>query len=407
MRIVVVGAGVVGVTTAYVLARQGHRVTVIEREPRAAMESSFANGGQLSFGFAAPMASPGLLRKAPAIMFGRDPAFRLPLGFVLRHLRWTARFAYACLPTQGRRNGRELLALARESREALNRLCDETQAEFERRRAGKLIVFSSKSELSSAARGFDQRGLPADSLTPAQCHALDPATQQIKGPLAGGIWLEQDELGDAERFCRVIATHSQDKYGVSFLFNDSVDSITTRRGAGVTLSTTTGQTCDADAVVLCTGGADAQLLKKLGIRLPIVPVTGYSLTAPPGPGAPSVAITDADGKFVCSRIGEVVRIAGFADFGHLDEPTRQRRIEDLIRLARQRFPLAALYSQPTLTWSGVRPATPTSLPIVGPSSVPGVFLNMGHGMYGWTLSAAAAEHTALNFESHSGQQYAA
>ncbi|MEO1576496.1 MAG: FAD-dependent oxidoreductase, partial [Pseudomonadota bacterium] len=140
MRIVVIGAGVVGVTTAYVLARDGHAVTVIEREPSTAMESSFANGGQLSFGFAAPMASAGLLVKAPGILLGRDRAFRLPPAFVARHLGWVTRFAHACLPGPGKRYGRDLLAMASRSRSALDRLCRETGVHFERRRTGKLIL---------------------------------------------------------------------------------------------------------------------------------------------------------------------------------------------------------------------------------------------------------------------------
>lgn len=407
MRIVVIGAGVVGVTTAYVLAREGHRVTVIEREPQTAMESSFANGGQLSFGFAAPMASAGLLRKAPGILLGRDRAFRLPISFVLRQLGWTARFAHACLPGPGRRYGRELLRMASESRHALDRLCHQTQALFDRSHVGKLILHASPDGLAGAVAGFHDRGLPVKALTLSQCQALDPAIEHIEGPVAGGIWLEEDEVGDAQRFCRVVATHSQENYGVDFLFNNDVEKIVQHGSRGLDVRTTAGQNCEGDAVVICTGASGTRLLATLGIRLPIVPVTGYSLTAPPGAGAPSVAITDAEHKFVCSRIGESVRIAGFADFGHCDQPTRQRRIGELIDVASQRFPLAAQYSQPAFTWSGVRPATPTSLPIVGPSRMPGVFLNMGHGMYGWTLSAATAEHIAQHIDATVGQQNAA
>ncbi|MEO1574873.1 MAG: FAD-dependent oxidoreductase, partial [Pseudomonadota bacterium] len=168
-----------------------------------------------------------------------------------------------------------------------------------------------------------------------------------------------------------------------------------------------GKTLLGDAVVMCTGAAGNRVLAQLGIRLPVVPVSGYSLTAPPGPAAPQVAITDADLKFVCSRIGRFVRIAGFADFGQLDDEARHRRIHDLIGVARERFPDAADYSQLVSTWSGVRPATPTSLPIVGPSRVPGIYLNMGHGMYGWTLSAVTAEQIAYQIQSPPGQQHAA
>ncbi len=407
MRVVVIGAGVVGVTTAYVLARDGHNVSVIEREPSTAMESSFANGGQLSFGFAAPMASRDLLQKAPRILLGRDPAFRLPLTFLLRHAGWAARFAHACLPGPGQRYGRELLAMAQRSRGALDRLCTETGAHFERRRTGKLIVYSNRGALDAAVDAFCERGLDVKALDATECAQLDPALHQINGALAGGVWIENDEVGDAEMFCRELAARCRERYGVEFAFNDNVQNITPQQNGQHVIRTAAGTTLHGDAVVLCTGASGNRLLTQLGLRLPVVPVTGYSLTAQPGPNTPAVAVTDADRKFVCSRIGRFVRIAGFADFGSIDSDTRHRRIHELIAAARQRFPAAADYSQLVSTWSGVRPATPTSLPIVGPSRVPGVYLNMGHGMYGWTLSAATAEHVASHIQPITGHRNAA
>lgn len=394
MRVAVIGAGVVGVTTAYVLARQGHTVSVIERAPRTAMESSHANGGQLSFGFAAPMGSPDLLPKIGSILAGRDPAFRLTLPFLLKNMRWSLRFGHACLAGPAERFGRELLTLAAESRTSLDKLCADTDTLFARRRAGKLIVYQKAGALTAACDAFARRGLDVPMLDRDGCINLDPATASLSGPLAGGLWIEDDEVGDAEQFSRHLAAICATRYGVEFLFNESVQSVRPQTSDGMRIVTSRDRTIHADATVVCTGAAGKALLQDLGIRLPIVPVTGYSLTAPPGPAAPNVAITDADRKLVCSRIGDFVRIAGFADFGRPDDATRQARIQQLIRAAKKRLPYAADYEHLASTWSGVRPVTPTSLPVVGPSGVPGIFLNMGHGMYGWTLSTATAEYVA-------------
>lgn len=390
MHIVVIGAGVVGVTTAYVLARDGHTVSVIERAPQTAMESSYANGGQLSFTFAAPMGTPAILKKSFGILAGQDPAFHLSPGFLLRHLRWSLQFARACLPAAAAAYGQRLLELTAASRVALDRLASDTDIEFARRQSGKLIIFATSRALAAASKEYSARGLTINLLDARDCIEVDPNLSTLDGKFAGGLWMPDDEVGDAERFSRGLAEASRQHFGVRYHFNESVDRIAAT-DRGVDVKTSNGRDLRPDAVVICTGAAGKSLLRQLGMQLPIVPVTGYSLTAPPGPSAPDVAVTDADRKFVCSRVGDVIRIAGFADFGHTGDETRRRRIVDLIRVARARFPEAADYDHLLSTWSGVRPATPTSLPIVGPSRVPGVYLNMGHGMYGWTLSTATAE----------------
>ncbi|MEM7763370.1 MAG: FAD-dependent oxidoreductase [Pseudomonadota bacterium] len=406
MHIVVIGAGVVGVTTAYVLARDGHTVSVIERAPQTAMESSYANGGQLSFAFAAPMGTPAVLKKSLGILAGRDPAFHLSPGFLLRHLRWSLQFARACLPAAAATYSQQLAEMTAASREALNRLTHDTDIEFVRRQSGKLVIFTTNRALAAAGKSYAGRGLAIEVLDSKGCTQVDPSLSGLSGKLAGGLWIPQDEVGDAERFSRGLAEASREQFGVRYRFNESVDRITATE-RGVDIATSSGRDLRPDAVVICTGSAGKSLLRQLGIQLPIVPVTGYSLTAPPGPSAPDVAVTDAERKFVCSRVGDVVRIAGFADFGHPDNERRRQRIVDLIQVARGRLPAAADYDHLLSTWTGVRPATPTSLPIVGPSRIPGVYLNMGHGMYGWTLSTATAEFVAREIGTPPRRQYAA
>lgn len=393
MRTVVVGAGVVGVTTAYALARKGHTVTVIERQPSTAMESSFANGGQLSFGFASPMASPDILKKAPSILLGQDRAFTLPWRFLLREPAWLLRFTRACLPSAYQRHAKALSELAAASKDALDRLCDETGARFSRRQSGKLTIYDSVQALDRIAAQLPNVSA-ATVLDRDACLALDPALAHIAGQLAGGVWFEQDEIGDVERFCHQVAKQCTQLFGTQFRFNLNVDTAQCKTGDGLTLRLSDGSSMDCDAMVICTGSAGQRLLKHHHIQLPIVPVVGYSITAPLGMEPPQVAITDARHKVVCSRIGDYIRIAGFADFGPPDEATRRDRIDALLHLARQRFPAAADFYHLHSTWTGIRPATPSSLPIVGATNVPGVYLNMGHGMYGWTLAPATAERLA-------------
>lgn len=392
MKIAIIGAGVVGVTAAYMLAKFGHEVSVFDREPRAAMESSFANGGQLSYGFASPMGSPALLRRIPGILLGTDSAFRMPSTLSVDFLKWSLQFLRHCKVGQSRQDAQVLSALAIQSGTVFGEILSEISFDFGHRQADKLVLQKRDIDLEKARAALDS----VDSSTGRyvlnwqECLEREPALQSYKGEAAGGIWIEGDAVGDAARFSEQMVRHCEHAYGVRFAFNTDVAGIAKQAHGQRILTLSTGHESAFDAVVVCTGVAGSQLLAKLDIRLPIYPVMGYSLTAPPGTSVPAVAVTDAGQKVVFSRIGEQVRIAGFADFGIASEERRRQRVQDLIRTARNLIPDVADYSRIQSTWIGARPATPSSLPIVGPSKAAGVYLNMGHGMFGWTLSAGAA-----------------
>jgi len=394
MKIAVIGAGVVGVTTAYKLAKQGHDVSVFDREPGAAMESSFANGGQLSYGFASPMGAPSLIGKIPSILMGADPAFRLPSVITADFLGWSLQFLNHCLPTASRKDAEQLSKLAVASGRAFHEILDDVSLSFGHRRASKLVLMKSASDLDKARKAQNESNgsLQKKILTWSECLSVEPALQQYTGDCAGGILVEQDEVGDAAAFSEQLVNHCRSELGVSFHFNEDVTKIVRNKSGVTAVSLSAGGDHECDAVIVCTGVAGTKLLKDLDIKLPIYPVMGYSLTAPVGERPPEMAITDAGYKIVFSRIGDQIRVAGFADFGIASEERRRQRVQQLIKTARTLIPDIADYSSIKSTWIGARPATPSSLPIVRAAKVPGVYLNMGHGMFGWTLSAGAA-HT--------------
>jgi len=393
MKIAVIGAGVVGVTTAYKLAKQGHEVSVFDREPGAAMESSFANGGQLSYGFASPMGSPSLIGKIPSILVGADPAFRLPSVFTAEFLSWSLKFLHRCLPSASREDAAQLARLAAASGNVFHEILDDVTLSFGHRKASKLVLLNTPSAVEKARKSqASGSALVAKKvLSWAECLETEPALQQYTGQCAGGVWVEEDEVGDAASFSEQLVEHCHKELGVTFHFNSDVAKIMHTKSGVQAVSLSAGDEQPCDAVVVCTGVAGTKILKGLDIKLPIYPVMGYSLTAPTGANPPEVAITDSGYKIVFSRIGEQIRIAGFADFGIASEERRRQRIQELIKTSRTLVPEIADYSSIRSTWIGARPATPSSLPIVRAAKVPGVYLNMGHGMFGWTLSAGAAQ----------------
>ena len=396
MKIAIIGAGVVGVTTAYMLARQGHDVSVFDREPAPAMESSFANGGQLSYGFASPMGTPSLVSKIPGILFGSDPAFRLPSSISLEFLSWSMKFLGHCRARVSATDAAKLSELAVKSGQVFRGILRDTDFEFGHRSASKLVLLKSKLDLEKAQKSLTPE--PPDTAKRVcswdECLDLEPALKAYTGEASGGVFVEGDEVGDAARFSEQLVDLCQHQLGVRFHFNANVTEVqsTVRGGHEIVLASEDSHGCDA--VVLCTGVAGTKLLRQLKLSLPIYPVMGYSLTAPMGAHVPEIAVTDAGYKIVFSRIGDQIRIAGFADFGIASEERRRQRIQELISTARRLVPDVADYSQIKSTWIGARPATPSSLPIVGPTKTPGVYLNMGHGMFGWTLSAGAAQQLA-------------
>jgi D-amino-acid dehydrogenase len=405
MRVVIVGAGTVGAVTAYFAAKRGHDVTLLERHPQAASETSFANAGQLSYSYTDPLAGPGLIRRLPAMLLGYDTGMHIHMDAAL--LAWGLRFLWYCNRRRAESTMVQLLQLAARSRAALDCLLSDISVDFRYRpAAGKLIVTSSAKALAtlerraSLKRSHDVR---VDVVGPLECRKLEPALESWRSPIAGGAYAAQDATGDARMFTRGLCEQLAAQRLVTVATNVEVSGLRCHRGTIIGVQTTRGS-LDADAVVLCTGVATGRLLRAVGLDVPIYPLKGYSVTLPSGPHPPCVSITDLDRRIVFANLGGVVRLAGFADCVAEDASVEPRRIQDLVRVGRSVFPDAAEFEGPLNEWAGMRPATPSGLPIVGATRVRGLYLNVGHGPLGWTLACATGQQLAECLSEPSGSK---
>lgn len=386
MKIAVLGAGVVGVTTAWYLARDGHEVTVIDRQPGPGRETSFANGGQVSAGHAQPWARPSVIPKMLGWL-GREDA---PLRFRPRadwaQWAWGLGFLFECLPGRYEKNTRALAGLAAYSRDSLVALRKETGLEYDALSRGILQFFTDARDLRAAA----EHG-PVKSAE--ECLDLEPALRHSEARVLGGVYMRGDESGDAHKFTAGLAELAQAK-GVRFLFEKEVSSIESIAGRITGLK---GSDITADAYVVALGSYSPLLLASLGIRVPVYPLKGYSITLPLGPAeqasAPQVSLTDEAHKLVISRLGNRLRVAGTAELSGYDVAVDAARCNAILRRVRTLFPqLGAVTTVDR--WAGLRPATPSNVPVIGATRYPNLFLNTGHGTLGWTLACGSARALA-------------
>ncbi|CAE6960447.1 D-amino acid dehydrogenase 1 [Paraburkholderia nemoris] len=393
MQILILGAGVIGLTSAYYLSRAGHDVTVADRHPEVASETSSGNGGQLSYSYVAPLAGPGVVSKLPRWLTSGDSPVRFRPKLSTEQWRWCFEFLSACTREQSEFTTRKLLSLSFLSRTLIHELiAAEPALDFDFARSGKLVLHRDASEMQSAVKllefqrtlGCEQKALSADA-----CVELEPTLAHLRPFLAGGIHTPSEDTADCERFCKSLEALLRAR-GVRFLMNTSIDCLRPTASGGVQ-AWSNGAPLAADHVVVALGSAAARLLKPIGIRVPIYPLKGYSLTfdLQPHTAAPHVSITDFSRKVVYARLGERLRVAGIADIdGYSLEP-------DPTRLATLRAETAAMYpdvarSSKGSEWIGLRPATPRGTPIVGPTRYRNLWLNVGHGALGFTLATGSA-----------------
>ncbi len=398
-HVVVLGAGIIGITTAYFLNKAGHRVTVIERNPHAGLETSYANGGQLSYSYVAPLAGPGVVPKIPPWLLRADSPLRFYPKFDFDQWRWCVNFVRSCNRPQAEISTVHLLRLAYYSRDLIHDIVANEPITFDYRRNGKLVIFSDAASLHGAKRNLDfQRafGSEQNALDGKECLALEPALQHIKSRVVGGIHTPSEDAGDCHTFCVAMESLLRTR-GVTFMTNASVTRfVVDKNGRNITAVDTSSGLVEAEAFVMAMGAANAWHAKQLGFYLPIYPLKGYSLSldtsgAKNFASAPRISVTDSAFKVVYALLGDELRIAGMADIAGYDTTLDTVRVKLLIDQAKAVFPAAGDYAADLKPWCGLRPATPKGTPIIGISPITNMFLNAGHGALGWTLSCGCAK----------------
>ena len=393
MKVLVLGAGVVGVASAWYLAADGHEVTVVDRRSEPGMETSFANGGQVSAGHAEPWAKPEMLPKILGWL-GREDA---PLLFRPRadpaQWAWAAGFLRECIPGRFERNCRDLAGLASFSRECLRSLRNRTGIRYDELSRGILHFCTSEKDFEALARHAEAmraHGLERDVKSAAECLEIEPALRDSGAPVAGGVFTRDDESGDARKFTTELARRAVEK-GVVFELERTVESVQVDgdQVEGIRLKS---NILSADAYVVALGSYSPLLLRPLGIRIPVYPLKGYSITLPLGPeeekAAPTVSLTDEAHKVVISRLGNRLRAAGTAELAGYDTSINDVRCDSIVQRIRRLFPALAGISS-IERWTGLRPATPDNVPVIGPTRLRNLFLNTGHGTLGWTRACGS------------------
>ncbi len=401
MRIVVLGAGVIGVTSAWYLARAGHEVVVIDRQPAPALETSFANGGQVAVSHAEPWANLGTLRRIPRWLVERDAPMAFHPHLDRHQWLWALRFLHECLPSRSARNTKHILALALHSLRMLQALRAETGIEYEHRSSGILHFYTDPLELQRAIHAtdaFKQLGIEVQVKSADACVELEPAFTQSRASIAGGLFTPSDESGDAHKFTTVLASMAV-KRGVQFRFNTSVEFIDAPSGEVASVAVRNDDGSDdrvrGDAYVVALGSYSSPLLRAVGVGVPVYPAKGYSITIEleTGDVAPAVSLNDEAHKLVYSRLGNRLRVAGTALLDGYNTEIDAARCEAIVRRTFELFPRAG-HPERAQFWTGLRPATPSNTPCIGRTRMRNLYLNTGHGTLGWTLACGSGASLA-------------
>ncbi len=391
MKVIVLGAGIIGVTSAYQLAHAGHEVTVIDRQPGPALETSYANAGEVSFGYCSPWAAPGIPMKAIKWVFMEHAPLILRPKVDWAMISWMAQMLRNCTSSRYAINKSRMLRLADYSRLSLAALREETGIAYDERMQGTLQLFRTQAQLDASAKdvkALAADGIPFEVLDAAGCIKVEPALSHVREKIVGGLLTPKDETGDCFKFTTALAARAE-AIGVTFNYGSIIRSLDVEGGRVTGVVTAHGR-LPADAVVVALGSFSPLLVRPHGISLPVYPVKGYSLTIPitDETRAPESTVMDETYKIAITRLGNRIRVGGMAEISgytnDLGEPRRlalQHSVTDL-------FPGGDVSK--ASFWSGLRPMTPDGTPVIGPTRVKGLFLNTGHGTLGWTMSSGSA-----------------
>ena len=399
MKVLILGSGVVGVTSAYYLALKGFDVTVIDRQPAVGMETSFANAGQISPGYSAPWAAPGVPVKALKWLFQRHAPLAVKSDFTLWQIEWTLKLLRNCTAKRYDTNKERMVRLAEYSRDCLAELRASTGIAYEARTQGTLQVFRTQKQLDAEAKDIavlSRLGVPFEHLDPDGCVRAEPALAAVKDKLLGGLRLSGDETGDCQMFTQNLAEKAK-ALGVTFRQDVTIQRLLTNNNklSGVEISTNFGvEVLHADQYVVALGSYSRQLMKGLGLSIPVYPVKGYSLTVPVinSAAAPVSTVMDETYKVAITRFDNRIRVGGMAELAGFDLSLNPRRRETLEMVLNSLFPNGGDLSQSQF-WTGLRPMTPDGTPIIGKASekYDNVWLNTGHGTLGWTMACGSGQ----------------
>lgn len=391
MKVVVLGAGVIGVTSAWYLARAGHEVTVIDRQPAAALETSFANAGEISPGYASPWAAPGIPLKALKWMFMEHAPLVIQPKPDWTKLSWMARMLMNCTAEAYKVNKSRMVRLAEYSRDCLMDLRAETGISYDERTQGTLQLFRTEKQVAAAEKDIavlKADGVAFEVLDADACVAAEPGLAPSRSKIAGGLRLPGDETGDCFKFTQSLAQMAA-ALGVTFRYGVGIDRLEQEAGRITAVHTSEGRVT-ADAFVLALGSHSPMLVREFGIKLPVYPVKGYSITVPivDAARAPVSTVMDETHKIAITRLGDRIRVGGMAEIAGFDMSLNAKRQATLTHSVEDLFGGAGNQSKATF-WCGLRPMTPDGTPIVGRSPIANLFLNTGHGTLGWTMAAGS------------------
>ncbi|MDM9627981.1 D-amino acid dehydrogenase [Rhizobium sp. S152] len=391
MKITVLGAGVIGVTTAYYLAKSGHEVTVLERLASPALETSFANAGEISPGYASPWAAPGIPQKALKWLFMKHAPLIIRPTLDAATWAWVIAMLRNCTSARYAINKSRMVRLAEYSRDCLIDLRAETGIAYDERTQGTLQLFRTQKQLDSIAKDIAvlaADGVPFEVLDPAQCVAAEPGLGPVRQKIVGGLRLPNDETGDCYKFTNELAARAE-ALGVRFVYGVEVKSLRTESRRIAAVETSQG-TFEGDAVIAAFGSFTPALLKPLGLKIPIYPVKGYSITVPivDETRAPVSTIMDETFKIAITRLGDRIRVGGMAEIARFNKDLPEARKATLVHSVEDLFGGAGDQSKAQF-WCGLRPMTPDGTPIIGKTVYDNLYLNSGHGTLGWTMACGS------------------
>lgn len=392
MKIVILGGGVIGVTTAYYLTRAGHEVIVVDRQQGAGLETSFANAGEISPGYSSPWAAPGLPLKAIKWLFMHHRPLVIRPSLDPAMMMWGIQLLANCTAARYELNKGRMLRLAEYSRDCLRDLRADTGIAYDQRAQGTLQLFRDQKQLDGADADtavLKRFGIAYEVLDINGCVRNEPALAHVRDKFVGGLRLPGDETGDCYMYTAALATMTE-KLGATFLYGKTVKAVNTNKGEVTSVAIADGTEIKGDRYVLALGSYSPRLASQLGMRVPIYPVKGYSLTflIEDTDGAPQSTVMDETYKVAITRLGDRVRVGGTAELNGFNRDLRASRRETLEYVVNDVFPGAGNSSRASF-WTGLRPMTPDGPPIIGPANLSNLYLNTGHGTLGWTMAAGS------------------